>query len=198
MIKEEEFLINLSEVRRKIEIACTKEGRKSSEITLLPVTKNWPVDAVRYCKNSMIAKVGENRVQEAVSKMDLIEGVEWELIGHLQSNKAKHVVGRFARVQTVDSLKLLKKLHKYIKMPILLQVNAGEDPAKFGVSVEETPGLLLQALECEGLQVDGFMTIAPFAPDDQTVASKSFCRLRNLRDRMKSESGLPLTSFIVK
>ena len=197
MIKEEEFLINLSEVRRKIEIACSKEGRKSSEITLLPVTKNWPVDAVRYCKNSMIAKVGENRVQEAVSKMDLIEGVEWELIGHLQSNKAKHVVGRFARVQTVDSLKLLKRLDHAsralgIKMPILLQVNAGEDPAKFGVSVEETPGLLLQALECEGLQVDGFMTIAPFAPDDPTVASKSFCRLRNLRDRMKSVSGLPL------
>ena len=74
-----------------------------------------------------------------------------------------------SRVQTVDSLKLLKKLDLAsramgIKMPILLQVNAGEDPAKFGVSVKETPGLLLQALECEGLQVDGFMTIAPFAP----------------------------------
>ena len=197
MIEEKKFLFNLEKVRQRIKDACDKSGRDMNEVTLLPVTKNWPVDAVRYCKNSKITQVGENRVQEATSKMDLIEGVEWELIGHLQSNKAKQVVGRFSRIQTVDSSKLLNRvdvasLASQVKTAILLQVNAGADPAKFGVSLADAPALLSQALKCEGLQVDGLMTIAPFAPDDPSVSAKTFFRLRNLRDQLASESGLPL------
>ena len=197
MIEEKSFLFNLENVTQRIKDACYKSGRDMDGVTLLPVTKNWPVDAVRYCKNSKITLVGENRVQEATSKMDLIDDVEWELIGHLQSNKAKQVVGRFSRIQTVDSSKLLKRLDvaslaSEVKTAILLQVNAGEDPAKFGVSLADAPALFMQALKCEGLQVDGLMTIAPFAPDDPSVSAKTFFRLRTLRDQLASESGLPL------
>lgn len=98
MITYEEFCSNLNDLRGKISIACEECGRKPEEVVLLPVTKNWPVDAVKYCQKAGIHRVGENRVQEAVSKQDQTEGVSWELIGHLQSNKVNQVVGRFSRI----------------------------------------------------------------------------------------------------
>ena len=75
MITEEEFFRNLSKVKEEIQNSCDQHGRSPSEITLLPVTKNWPIDAVHYCKKNGIGRVGENRVQEAISKMELEQDV---------------------------------------------------------------------------------------------------------------------------
>ena len=108
MISQEVFLNNLDAVKQRISDVCAACGRKPHEVTLLPVTKNWPVDAVKHCVSSGINRVGENRVQEAAIKQKQIEGVDWELIGHSQSNKVNQVVGRFARIQTLDSLKLIR------------------------------------------------------------------------------------------
>ena len=134
--------------------------------------------------------VGENRVMEALEKMEEVTGEgNWELIGHLQSNKAKFIPNNFSRVQSVDSEKLLRRLdaaaaNANCSLRVLLQVNAGKDPAKFGVLPEETDGFLEVALSCSNLKVEGFMTIAPFAPEDPSVARSCFESLRELRDRL--------------
>lgn len=197
MLTEKEFKENLSRVRNRLDILCREFGRKPDEVVLLPVTKKWPAAAVKYCQQSGIFRVGENRVQDALSKQEEIQGSKWELIGHLQSNKVKQVVGRFERIQTVDSLKLLGKLQaaaeqRQLVCKVLLQVNTGEDPAKFGFSVAETDAVLERAMGLPNLAVEGLMTIAPYAPDDPSVAQRTFHALRETRDRLVGEFGIEL------
>ncbi len=188
-----EFTENLRHVRGAIEDAAGAANRSPAEVTLLPVTKNHPVDAARYALRSGLTSVGENRVQEALAKMEEAAGEEirWELIGPLQSNKAKKVAEHFFRVQSVDREKIVKALEKHAaesgrQLRILLQVNAGDDPRKSGVSLEEAPKLLECALEQANLSVEGLMTIAPLSPDPN-VARECFAALRRCRDRL-SES----------
>ena len=156
------------------------------------MTKKWPSEAVRFCQRAGISRVGENRVQDALGKQQETTGILWELIGHLQSNKANQVIGRFERIQTVDSLKLLGKLQtgaeqKGVKCKILLQVNTGEDPAKFGLLSEQVEAVLERALASSNLLVEGLMTIAPYAPGQPSVARRAFVRLRELRDRLNED-----------
>ena len=197
MISQEDFLLNLHELSRRIEDACSKFGRQTNEVTLLPVTKNWPVDVVRYCSEADINRVGENRVQEALSKQDQISGISWELIGHLQSNKVKHAVGRFARIQTIDSIKLIQKVQAVSentgqKTKVLLQVNAGNDPAKYGFSINDAPFALDKVMNSSNLVVDGLMTIAPYVPEDLSVAKDCFRKLADLRDALSQSHGVVL------
>ena len=190
MINSEVFLNNLIEVKTRIAKACDASGRAPEEVALLPVTKTWPAEAARMAFSAGFCSVGENRVMEALEKMEEVsEAGHWELIGHLQSNKAKFIPGNFVRVQAVDSEKLLRCLdaaaaNSNCLLRVLLQVNAGKDPAKFGVLPEETDGFLEAALSCPNLKVEGFMTIAPFAPEDPSVARSCFESLRELRDRL--------------
>ncbi|MEL0098648.1 MAG: YggS family pyridoxal phosphate-dependent enzyme, partial [Opitutae bacterium] len=200
MISKEDFLSRLAELRTKIANACTSCGRNPDDVCLLPVTKNWPIDAVRYCQDAGLSRVGENRVQEAVSKQDQISGISWELIGHLQTNKVNQVVGRFARIQTLDSIKLIHKVEATSERfgqttSVLLQINAGNDPAKYGFSIEEAPSALDEVLGCSHLQVDGLMTIAPYAPDDVSVARDCFQKLADLRDKLSRSHGIKLTEL---
>jgi pyridoxal phosphate enzyme (YggS family) len=197
MISRDEFEQNLAAIQERIRVACERNQREISEVSLLPVTKNWPVTAVEYCLDAGIPRVGENRVQEARSKQDEISGVEWELIGHLQSNKINQVMGKFARVQTVDSVKLIQKLQSAAERldlicPILLQVNAGEDPAKYGFDSGETAAALDEALGAANLKVDGLMTIAPYAPENPAVARACFVKLQGIRDRLQDSCGVSL------
>lgn len=197
MISKEDFLFRLAEVRTKIVNACTSCGRNPDDVCLLPVTKNWPIDAVRYCQDAGLSRVGENRVQEALSKQDQISGISWELIGHLQTNKVNQAVSRFTRIQTLDSLKLIRKVQTASeridrKTSLLLQINAGNDPAKYGFSMEEAPYALDEVHCCSHLQVDGLMTIAPYAPDDPSVAQNCFQKLADLRDKLCQKHGIKL------
>jgi pyridoxal phosphate enzyme (YggS family) len=166
------------------------------------VTKNHPATAADYAARYGLRSVGENRVQEGVEKRGRCTApVQWELIGHLQSNKARLAAEHFDRIQSVDSAKLLDRLDRAAGelnkvLPILLQVNAGRDPAKSGVELEEAPALLSEALRKTHLRVDGLMTIAPLSPDP-TVAQKTFVALRGLRDRLAREmsAALPVLSM---
>ncbi|MGY8712944.1 MAG: YggS family pyridoxal phosphate-dependent enzyme, partial [Verrucomicrobiia bacterium] len=88
MITEEEFKQNLDELKEQLASACSSANRRIDEVQILPVTKNWPVEAVLYAQRAGFSRVGENRVQEALFKQEGIEGIKWDLIGHLQSNKA--------------------------------------------------------------------------------------------------------------
>ncbi|MEJ6621508.1 MAG: YggS family pyridoxal phosphate-dependent enzyme [Opitutae bacterium] len=197
MITEEEFKQNLDELKEQLASACSSANRRIDEVQILPVTKNWPVEAVLYAQRAGFSRVGENRVQEALFKQEGIEGIKWDLIGHLQSNKAKLIAGRFSRVQTVDSSKVLEKLNLALgradeKLGILIQVNTGKDPAKAGILEEHCESLIEQAFSFPNLVVEGLMTIAPYAPNEPLIARDAFSRLRILRDRMSAQFNTPL------
>ncbi|MEC7230968.1 MAG: YggS family pyridoxal phosphate-dependent enzyme, partial [Verrucomicrobiota bacterium] len=179
MINYPKFKENLSVVRARVARACELSGRLESSVSLLPVTKNNPVEAIDYAVRGGLKAVGENRVQEASDKRDSCTNeIRWELIGHLQSNKAQDAVAIFDRIQSVDSLKLLRRLDRFAgeqgkKLAILLQCNTGKDPNKHGFAEEEVPSAMEVALELSNLQVDGLMTIAPL-DDNPKVASAAF------------------------
>jgi pyridoxal phosphate enzyme (YggS family) len=193
----EEFKSCADLVRNQIAAACARAGRDPREVELLAVTKTQPATAAAHAARYGLRAVGENRVQEGVDKRaQCSASISWELIGHLQSNKARLAAAHFDRVQSVDSAKLLTHLDRAAGelgkiLPVLLQINAGQDPAKFGAEPEEAPRLLDLALACKNLRVDGFMTIAPLS-DDPAVAERTFANLREIRDRLAVSSGHPL------
>jgi pyridoxal phosphate enzyme (YggS family) len=191
------FRDRVEALRQRMADACRRAGRDPADVVLLPVTKTHPAAAAEYAARYGLPAVGENRVQEAVDKRaQAPAGLRWELIGHLQSNKARLAAAHFDRIQSVDSEKLLAALNRAAgelgkKLPVLLQINAGQDPAKFGAEPAEAPRLLAFARAQPHLQVDGLMTIAPLSADP-AVAHRTFANLRSIRDRLAAESGLPL------
>lgn len=193
----DDFKVRADEVIRSIGDACTRCGRRAEEVELLAVTKNHAVWAPEFAARYGLRAVGENRVQEGVEKREACQSsLQWELIGHLQSNKAKLAVSHFDRVQSIDSIKLATILDKAASatgkvLPILLQVNAGRDPAKFGAEIEDAPALLEAAQSLTHLRIDGLMTIAPLS-GDKDVARRCFATLRTLRDELSARSGLAL------
>jgi len=181
--------------------ACRAAGRDPATVKLLPVTKTHPAAAAEYVVRYGLPAVGENRVQEAAEKRAAVAGpLQWELIGHLQSNKAKLAVAHFDRVQSVDSEKLVNLLARAAAeqgkvLPILLQINAGNDPAKFGAEPEDAARLLDAALAQPSLRVDGFMTIAPLGatPEETRAhARRTFANLRRIRDELAASRGRAL------
>jgi hypothetical protein len=177
--------------------ACIRAGRPAAEVRLLAVTKTHPAAAAEYAARYGLRAVGENRVQEGMEKRaQCTMPLAWELIGHLQSNKAKLAVAHFDRVQSVDSEKLLRVLAQAAEaqsktLPVLLQINAGNDPAKFGAEPADAPRLLELALALPTLRVEGLMTIAPFS-EDRDVARRTFANLRTIRDTLSAQFGVAL------
>jgi PLP dependent protein len=196
----EEFKRRADAVRSRIAVACAASGRNPSEVELLAVTKSHPAAAAELAARHGLRAVGENRVQEGVEKRSQTHAaLSWELIGHLQSNKARLAVDHFDRIQSVDSAKLLEILNRVAgesgkKLAVLLQVNAGHDPAKSGAQPDTAPALLDTALGLSHLQVDGLMTIAPLS-EDPDVAKRTFENLRALRDALRARTGAALTTL---
>ncbi|HWL16146.1 MAG TPA: YggS family pyridoxal phosphate-dependent enzyme [Opitutus sp.] len=198
LLSYNDFCARAQAVLNEIAAACVSAGRDPAEVELLAVTKTHPAEAAGYAARFGLHAVGENRVQEGVDKRAQCPaaGLRWELIGHLQSNKARLAAQHFDRIQSVDREKLLNHLDRAAgelgkTLPILLQINAGRDPAKFGAELEEAPRLLELALAKPHLRVDGFMTIAPLS-DDPAVAQRTFAALRELRDTLAAKTGAPL------
>lgn len=201
-IAYEEFVHRADAVRTQIATACIAAGRDPASVELLAVTKTHLVDAANYAADYGLRAVGENRVQEAAEKRPrcAAPALQWELIGHLQSNKAKLAATHFDRVQSVDSEKLLNHLDRAAAelgkiLPVLLQINAGRDPAKFGAELEDAPRLLELALSKKNLRIDGLMTIAPLGATPAEAADhaqRTFTQLRNLRDDLATRFQTPL------
>ncbi len=199
MISYEEFFANLARVRDRVDAACAAVGRDPAGVRILAVTKTHPIEAALFAQRAGLAGAGENRVQEALDKIAACPdaAVRWELIGHLQGNKAAKAAAVFARIQSVDSIELAQKLDRAASaagrvLPVLLQINAGDDPAKFGASCADAPALLEAALQCPALKVEGLMTIAPFAPENPAIAEKCFARLRETRDALARQFNVAL------
>ena len=193
----EEFKRRADAVRARNAEACARAGRKGGEVELLAVTNSQPAAAVEMAARYGLRAVGENRVQEGIEKRaQTAAPVAWELIGHLQSNKARLAVRHYERIQSVDSARLLEILDRAAEeqgksQAVLLQVNAGLDPAKSGVEPDGAERLLEVALGRKNLRVEGLMAIAPLSPDP-AVARRTFARLREIRDRLASATGARL------
>jgi len=198
----DEFLAHLARVRARVAAACAAAARPAESVRILAVTKTHPVEAALYAHRAGLAGAGENRVQEALEKIAACSdpAVRWELIGHLQSNKAAKAVAAFARIQSVDRAELAQKLDRAAAtagrvLPVLLQINAGDDPAKFGVTCAAAPALLEAILHCPALKIEGLMTIAPLAPENPAVAQRCFARLRETRDALAQQFHVPLAEL---
>jgi PLP dependent protein len=196
----EEFKSRADAVVARIARACEASGRSPSGVQLLAVTKSHPVEAAEHAARYGLRAVGENRVQEGVDKRSQSKSaLSWELIGHLQSNKARLAAQNFDRIQSVDSARLLEILDRVAgelgkRQAVLLQVNAGLDPAKSGVEPDGARALLDRALALPNIRVDGLMTIAPLS-DDPDVARRTFENLRSIRDSLREKGGAPLAEL---
>lgn len=207
MITYEKFCSHAAEVEARVAAAARAAGRDPASVRILPVTKTHPAEAALFAARRGYPAVGENRVQEGAAKRPQVAAAEpcgaslrWELIGHLQSNKARLAVETFERIQSVDTEKLLRRLDSAAgeaarRLAVLLQVNSGRDPAKFGCELEDAPALLEAALGCAHLRVEGLMAIAPLGatPAEQAdLAARTFENLRALRDELAARFAVAL------
>lgn len=164
---------NIEKVRNDIKEACVRSGRNYDDITILGVTKTVGADDIMCAVNEGICDLGENRVQEFMDKYGKIPNVKWHIIGHLQTNKVKYIIGKTKLIHSVDSLKLAEEVEKLSKKAnvttdILIEVNISGEETKSGISKEEILPLLEKLDEFSFVKVKGFMTMAPkFASEDE-------------------------------
>ena len=160
-------------IQKRVVDACIRSGRDPKEVTLIAVSKTKPVEDLREAYEAGARDFGENKVQEILEKYpQLPEDIRWHMIGHLQTNKVKQVVGRTCLIHSVDSIKLALEISKEsVKQgrltPILLEVNVAKEETKFGFCLEETEAALEEISRLEGLKVSGLMTIAPFVEEGE-------------------------------
>ncbi len=211
MISFEAFSENCSRVRERVAEACAACGRDPAEVKILPVTKNHPAEAPLYAARAGFRAVGENRVQEAqekqkafaalpeISSAGTIGPPAWELSGRLKRAKARRAAEIVARIQSVDSVARAQKLDRGCgeigreRLPILLQANAGADPAKFGTTdFDALRALAEAAFAGTRTDVGGLMCVAPIDDDSLETARRCFDTLREWRDRLEAEFGKKL------
>ncbi|HIS47551.1 MAG TPA: YggS family pyridoxal phosphate-dependent enzyme [Candidatus Scybalocola faecigallinarum] len=188
-----EIAQNIKIVRDNIEKACSRCGRDPKEVTLIAVSKTKPVEDVRAAMAAGMEYFGENKVQELTMKMDTItEPLHWNMIGHLQKNKVKYIVGRAELIHSVDSLDLAQKIQseaakKNAVANILLEVNVSGEESKFGIRPEQLEDLVRQIAVLPNVHIKGLMTVAPFTEDPEENR-QYFRNLRNLAVDIKSKN----------
>jgi len=186
---------NLEAVRQAIAASAERASRDPSAVALVAVTKTVPVERIREAIRLGLRILGENRVQEAVPKMDEIgpANVDWHLVGHLQTNKVKFVEGRFQMVQSIDSTSVVGALDRRLGSPleVLIEVNVAEESQKTGALPADLPAIAAVVASAGHLRLRGLMTVAPLVSDPEQVRP-IFRRLRSLRDSTSQELGMPL------
>lgn len=192
MIKE-----NIFKVRERIASACLRTGREVSAIGLIAVSKNRSIAEIKEAVASGITDLGENRLQEVLLKYNdrqlasSAAKLRWHMVGHLQTNKVKEAVKIFDLIQSVDSLRLAQEINKEAFkinkiQEILLEVKISPEATKFGLKVEETPGVIREVSALKNIKVNGLMAIAPIVKTPQQ-ARPYFRVLKNLRDQIDSK-----------
>jgi pyridoxal phosphate enzyme (YggS family) len=193
----------LTEIRGRIAAAARSAGRDPSSVRLVAVSKTFPVESVADAFAAGQRDFGENRVQEALQKIELAlqkiersadQSIRWHLLGHLQTNKARKAAPAFAVIQSVDSVELIHKLDQaaadtHHAPELLIQVDLAGETTKFGVPPAEVPRLFEAAAACRAARVLGLMTLPP-APDTPEDSRRWFRQLRELRDTWQA-SGVP-------
>jgi pyridoxal phosphate enzyme (YggS family) len=182
-------------------IAQIRERFSSHSVRLIAVTKNARNKQIEEAFSSGVTEFGESRVQDALKKMDamppwLMEKASWHFIGHLQTNKVKQAVGKFALIHSVDSLRLAQEISrmaqlKHITQPILLQVKLAADSDKTGFSPEELKTHFHEIMGLPNIECRGLMTITPKNASGET-RQKCFTGIKQLRDKLENETGASL------
>lgn len=196
-MSEDTFETRLSSVRERVSAACERAGRDEESVSLVAIAKKHGPERVREAADCGITIIGENRVQEAVSKQAMCPGgIEWHMVGHLQKNKVNHAVRIFEMIHSVDSFDLLEMIDRVcgeqgLVMPVCLQVNVSGEGSKFGIAPETGPGILDKCTSLLNIDVIGLMTIPPFSPEPED-SRRYFAGLRELRDEWRSRSGFEL------
>lgn len=187
----------LRRVEDQIAESCRRAGRSVESVTLVAVSKTVEAERVRQLLDCGQRIFGESRVQEALRKIPLVgPPARWHLVGHLQKNKARHAVGVFEMIHSVDGLEIAREIHRRAEregkiQPVLLQVNLARETTKHGVDEEGLESLLDSVMGLDRLDLRGLMTIPP--PVDRPEESRPyFARMRALRDRMEERAGKPL------
>jgi pyridoxal phosphate enzyme (YggS family) len=173
-------------VRRRIEGA----GRDPDLVEIVAVTKGQAAEQCQAAVDLGLSRLGENRVQEALRKMQVVQGAEWHLVGHLQTNKVRHAAS-FRLIHSLDSLELARALADRHSPPVLLEVNVSREPAKHGVAPESAPELAEEVARL--LDLRGLMAMGPAAGDPRPA----FAELRRLREQAEQRVGrsLPVLSM---
>lgn len=182
---------NIDAVNRIKGEAAVKSGRKAEDVLLCAVTKTRTADEIDEAIDAGITDIGENKVQEIMDKFDSVKSVRWHLIGHLQTNKVKYIIDKVSMIHSVDSLHLAQEIDKRaaqhgITMDILIQVNPAQEESKFGISTDETEGMIRDILDkCPNIRIRGLMCIAPFAENPEDVRVY-FAQVKKLYDEYSS------------
>jgi len=186
----------LAEVRGRMDFASRSAGRDPASVRLVAVSKTFPIEAVREAFEAGQRDFGENRVQEALQKLERSAdlSIRWHLLGHLQTNKARKAAPAFAVIQSVDSVELIQKLDLAAgdtghTPELLIQVDLAGEATKSGVPPAEVPRLFEAAAACRAARIVGLMTLPP-VPDTPEDARPWFRQLRDLRDQWQA-SGVP-------
>ena len=179
------------QIKERKDAAAVRSGRSPDEVTLMAVTKTHTAAEINEAIAAGAADIGENRVQELMEKYDSVSPVRWHLIGHLQTNKVKNVVGKVVMIHSVDSLKLAREINKRASaagtvMDILIEINSAMEETKSGISSDDLETLVREiTAECENIRIRGIMCIPPIAAEPEE-ARPYFREARELFDRMKT------------
>lgn len=177
-MKNNNFIIeNLKEVDKNICFACEKSNRNRDEITLIAVSKTKPIDMLVTASEAGICDFGENKVQELCDKFEYFDSINqsslrWHMIGHLQTNKVKYLIGKTALIHSVDSYKLACEIEKQAAkqncvMDILIEVNIADEKSKFGLAEDDVIELVRQVAKLPHVRIKGLMTVAPYVVDSE-------------------------------
>jgi pyridoxal phosphate enzyme (YggS family) len=195
-----EIADNLARVRARVAEAALRSGRGAGDVRLVAVSKTFPIEAIREAYAAGQRDFGENKVQEALQKIEAAAdmAIGWHLIGHLQSNKARKAAGRVDWIHAIDSVDLLQRVDQAASeagrpVRVLVQVDLALEPTKFGAPVERVPEILAAAGRLHGACLCGLMLLPPIV-EDPGDARPWFRRLRELRDRWV-DTGVPAESL---
>lgn len=188
-IAETRLAARWHDVRARVDAQCRAVGRDPSEVEILPVSKTFPVEVIREAVAIGLHRFGENKVQEIKTKFEPLAdcAIEWVMIGHLQTNKAKEVARLASEVQSLDRMELAQALHNRLliegrTLDVLVQVKTSPEETKYGLPADELPGLLDALRRFDTLRVRGLMTLA-VQSDDEAQVRACFRMLRELRDQ---------------
>jgi pyridoxal phosphate enzyme (YggS family) len=174
---------NLHAVRERI----AQAGRNPDDITIVAVTKGFGPDRAQEAVDAGLTILGENRVQEAIPKMEQVPGARWHLIGHLQTNKVKQAAGRFELIHSIDSLRLAEHVARADPAQlVLIEVNVAREPQKSGIDPEHALALAREVHQI--LDLRGLMAMGPASGDPRPA----FEEMRQLRDEIQESLGKPL------
>ncbi len=184
----------LQELRARIGAAALKSHRQPEEITLVAVSKTHPAEIIREAIAAGVTDLGENRVQEAESKIPEVgrRAARWHLIGHLQSNKARRAAELFDVIHSLDSVALAQRLDRMCvelnrdELPVMIQIDLGREATKSGADEAEARQVVEALKQCERLRLAGLMTLPPYFDDAEQVRP-FFRKLRELRDELGSQ-----------